>query len=205
MASTDALPIARKNVAFRVTFPILDADGDLVTGATGLDSEVSLDGASFADCTNEATEIGSSGMYYLDLTSGEMNGDCVAVIVKTSTSGAKTVPMVFYPAEDTELRANAVLIESADPTDTIRDAVVDDATRIDASALNTASVTSIPAILVDTGTTLQAELDGIQADTEDIQARLPTALVGGRMDSSVEAVNGVEIVGDGDVTPWGPA
>ena len=43
-------------------------------------------------------------------------------------------------------------------------------------------------ILVDTGTTLQGELDGIQADTEDIQARLPVALVSGRMDSSVGAM-----------------
>ena len=43
-------------------------------------------------------------------------------------------------------------------------------------------------ILVDTGTTLQGELDGIQADTEDIQSRLPAALVSGRMDSSVGAM-----------------
>jgi hypothetical protein len=47
---------------------------------------------------------------------------------------------------------------------------------------------SIAAILVDTGTTLQAELDGIQADTEDIQTRLPAALVGGRIDASVGAM-----------------
>lgn len=33
-------------------------------------------------------------------------------------------------------------------------------------------------ILLDTGTTLQGELDGIQADTEDIQSRLPAALTG---------------------------
>jgi hypothetical protein len=43
-------------------------------------------------------------------------------------------------------------------------------------------------ILTDTGTTLQGELDGIQADTEDIQSRLPAALVSGRMDSSVGAM-----------------
>jgi len=43
-------------------------------------------------------------------------------------------------------------------------------------------------ILVDTGTTLQAELDGIQADTEDIQSRLPAALVSGRIDASVGAM-----------------
>ena len=34
----------------------------------------------------------------------------------------------------------------------------------------------VAAILTDTGTTLQAEIDGVQADTEDIQARLPAAL-----------------------------
>jgi hypothetical protein len=99
MASTDAKPIAVKNAAYRVTFPIFDADGDLVTGATGLDSEVSKDGANFADCTNEATEIGvSSGMYFLDLTATEMNADTVAVIVKTTSAGAKTTPLTIYPA-----------------------------------------------------------------------------------------------------------
>jgi hypothetical protein len=43
-------------------------------------------------------------------------------------------------------------------------------------------------ILTDTGTTLQGELDGIQADTEDIQSRLPAALVSGRIDASVGAM-----------------
>ena len=98
MASTDAKPIPKKNAAYRVTFPILDANGDLVAGATGLDSEVSLDGGGMADCTNEAVQIAtSSGMYYLDLTAGEMNADTVAVIVK-STEG-KTVPIIMYPVE----------------------------------------------------------------------------------------------------------
>ena len=107
MASTDARPIPQKNVAYRVTFPILDADGDLVTGATGLDSEVSKDGGTFADCTNEATEIAtSSGMYFLDLTSTEMNADCVAIIVKTSSAGAKTTPIVLYPEEGGDVRVN---------------------------------------------------------------------------------------------------
>jgi len=100
MASTDATPIPIKNQAYRITFPIFDADGDLVTGAAGLDSEYSGDAGAFADCTNEATEIAAaSGMYYLDLTAAEMNYDTVAVIIKTSTSGAKTTPIVLYPSE----------------------------------------------------------------------------------------------------------
>jgi hypothetical protein len=107
MASTDAMPVPRKNTAYRITFPIFDADGDLVTGATGLDSEVSKDGGTFTDCTNEATEIAtSSGMYYLDLTSTEMNADTVAVIVKTSSSGAKTTPIVMYPQEAGDIQVN---------------------------------------------------------------------------------------------------
>ena len=106
MASTDARLIPYKNAAWRVTFPILDADGDPVSGATGLDSEVSKDGASFADCTNEATEIGSSGVYYLDLTNSEMNADTVAIRVQTSSSGAKTTIIVAYPQEADDIRAS---------------------------------------------------------------------------------------------------
>jgi hypothetical protein len=112
MASSDATPIPKKNVAYRVTFPILDADGDLVTGASALDSEVSKDGGTFADCTNEATEIASgSGVYFLDLTSTEMNADTVAVIVKTSTSGAKTTVLVMYPEEAGDLFSSGVRIK----------------------------------------------------------------------------------------------
>lgn len=111
MAATDSRPVPKKNVAYRAIFPILDADGDLVTGAASLDSEVSKDCGTFADCTNEATEIAtSSGMYYLDLTSTEMNADSVAVIVKTGTSGAKTTVIVLYPEEVGDIRANVTAL-----------------------------------------------------------------------------------------------
>lgn len=97
MASTDAKAKAYWGVAHRIEFPIFDADGDLVTGASTPDSEVSKDAGAFADCTNEATEIATnSGMYYLDLTATEMEADCVAVIVKTATAGAKTTPIILY-------------------------------------------------------------------------------------------------------------
>lgn len=113
MASSDAKPVPIKNTAYRVTFPIYDADGDLVTGATGLDSEVSKDGGTFADCTNEATEIAtSSGIYYLDLTSTEMNADTVAVIVKTSSSGAKTTVFVMYPQESGDVKVDVESIKT---------------------------------------------------------------------------------------------
>lgn len=91
-----ALEIVRqKNVATYISFPIVNASGDSVTGATGLDSEKSTwaDGSapgSFSDCTNEATEIGTNGVYYLSLTQTEMNNDYIQIQVKTTSTGAKT-------------------------------------------------------------------------------------------------------------------
>jgi hypothetical protein len=82
---------------YTLAFPILDADGDVVTGATGLDSEVSLNGDTPADCTNEATEIGTSGQYYLSLTAAEVTADIVSGVTKTSSSGAKTTCWDLYP------------------------------------------------------------------------------------------------------------
>jgi hypothetical protein len=98
MAAGDVLPFPVYGYNYRVgPFPIFDNDGDLVTGAAGLDSEVSKNFAAYSDCTNEATEIGSSGMYYLDLTSTEMTAIPVSVIVKTSTTDAKTSPITILP------------------------------------------------------------------------------------------------------------
>lgn len=114
MASSDAVPVPRKNVAYRITFPIYDNTGSLVTGAAGLDSEVSKDQGTFADCTNEATEIAtSSGIYYLDLTSTEMNADGVAVIVKTSTTNAKTTVLILYPQESGDIKVDLQSIAGA--------------------------------------------------------------------------------------------
>lgn len=114
MASTDSRPIPIKNTAYRAVFSIRNTDGDLVTGAAGLDSEVSKDQGAFTDCTNEATEIAtSSGVYYLDLTSTEMNADCVTVIVKSSTSGAKTTVLVFYPEETGDINVDVTAINGS--------------------------------------------------------------------------------------------
>ena len=107
MASGDARPFPKKGVAYRVTFPIFDNDGDLVSGAAGLDSEISKDGGTFVDVTAEATQIATaSGMYFLDLTATEMNADTVAIIVKTTTPDAKTTPIVLYPEEAGDIRVD---------------------------------------------------------------------------------------------------
>lgn len=104
-SSGDAHAFPIYNARFRVVFSILDADGDLVTGATGLDSEVSQDQGTFADCTNEATEIAtSSGVYYLDVIATELDTKCSTIIVKTTSSGAKTTTLVLYPVRLSQIR-----------------------------------------------------------------------------------------------------
>lgn len=111
MAASDARLFPRYAQAHRVYFPIFDEDGDLVSGAAGLDSEVSLDGAAFSDCTNEATEIGSSGIYYLDLTAAEMTARAVVHQTKTSSTGAKTAVTIHYPVQDGDIDVNLTAID----------------------------------------------------------------------------------------------
>lgn len=86
--------VRQKNVATYVFFPIVDGDGDPTTGCT-CDTELDTfaDGTApdgFADATNEATEIGTSGWYYLSLTQAEMNFDYIAIQTKVSVCTAKT-------------------------------------------------------------------------------------------------------------------
>ncbi len=95
-----ALEIVRqKNVATVITFPLVDsvATTALKSSAAGLDSEIdqwsdSADNPDgFADCSNEATEIDSTGQYYLALTQGEMNEDYIIVQIKSTDALTQTI------------------------------------------------------------------------------------------------------------------
>jgi hypothetical protein len=111
MAASDAKPVPRKNSAYRFYFAIRKpSDSTLITTWTGQDSEVSLDGAAFADCTNEATEIGTSGAGYIDLTASEMNADAVLLKVSVTNTGAVPLIFVLYPDEAGDYRADAVMV-----------------------------------------------------------------------------------------------
>ena len=196
MASTDARPVPIKNTAFRAVFPILDADGDLVSGATGLDSEVSKDQGTFADCTNEATEIAtSSGMYYLDLTSTEMNADCVSVIVKTSSSGAKTTVLVFYPVEAGDIDVDVTAWNGT--------AVSSPATagipEVNVKNINNVSASSVTTVNANQGTTQPINFTGTGASA---LAKGDMVDVAGAAVSTSSAQIGVNVVNAGG-TAWG--
>lgn len=95
-SASDAHPFPIYNARYRVIFPLLDADGDPVSPSSP-DTELSQDCGTFADATNEATEIAtSSGVCYLDLTAGEM--DTKSTAIRAQSTGAKTTHLVLYPA-----------------------------------------------------------------------------------------------------------
>jgi len=103
----NALPYPVYGAPWVIVFPLLDADGDPVTGAT-CDSEVAKNGDTGVDCTNEGVEIPyttatNKGMYYLILTAAEMTADIVAVTIYSATS--KATAIVLYPRKLVALRS----------------------------------------------------------------------------------------------------
>jgi hypothetical protein len=197
MAAGDASAFGRKNVAYRITFPIYDADGDLVTGAAGLDPEVSKDGGTFANATNSVTEIAtSSGIYYLDLTATEMNADTVAVIVKTSSSGAKTTALVIYPLKDGDIVAN--MTQVAGQTASAAGAVTFPGTI--ASTTNITGGTITTATNVTNAVTVGTNNDktGYSIGTAGITS---SSFAAGAIDAAAMNVTGSEFT----AIPWNPA
>lgn len=156
--------------------PFVDS-GDGFTPEPGLtinqsDIRLSKNGADFAQSNNTSGAThDENGWYYLtlDTTDTETRGRLTVAIY---VSGALPVwqeytilPASVYDslvAGTDFLQADAVQIEGTDATNQIRDAVVDDATRIDASALNTLSGLA-PASTLATGAAVQTVDDNVDA------------------------------------------
>ncbi len=114
MASADSRPVPRKNTAFRYYLAIRKNDGTLITTWAGMDSEVSIDGGAFADCAAEATEIGTSGCGYIDLSAAEMNGDAVIYKLTVTNTSALPVVVTFFPEEAGDVRVDVVKVLGVD-------------------------------------------------------------------------------------------
>lgn len=115
MAATDARHVPKRGEAFRFYFHIRKADGSLVTGWTGADTELSIDANTPADATNEAIEIGSSGQGYIDITGDEL--DCYHLGGKVHVTNTDALDVIFdlYPSENSleDLATSVVLEEVA--------------------------------------------------------------------------------------------
>jgi hypothetical protein len=185
-----------------VVIRIIDStDGTPETGVVfdtaGIDLEYRREGAASVDIT-EATlaalttahadggflHIGN-GYYRLDLPDAACAAGVTGVLVHGTVTDmvviGEYIELVAYDPYDTVRLGLTALPNAA--ADAAGGLIISDAGGLDADA----QAASVTAIEVDTSTTLQAELDGIQADTEDIQARLPAALVNSRMDATIDA------------------
>lgn len=163
----------KKNAEFLLVFPIYDSGGDLVTGAADLDSEISKDGGDFIDCTNEAVEIGSSGIYKLTLTAEEMNADVVAVITKTTTENAKTTPTVIYTSDYqvVAMRGTDGAITSLTPITDDKDSYKADVSNLDVAVSSRSSHSAANVWAVTTRT-----LSSFGSLVQDIWDKLTSAL-----------------------------
>lgn len=137
--------------------PFLD-DDDGISQATGLtidqaDVRLSKNGGAFAQSNDAGGGThDEAGWYYLTLDATDTNTlGMLVVAVHITDSAASALPVwaefMVLPANVYDslfagtdyLQTDVQQVEGSDATDQIRDAVVDDAQRIDASALNTLS------------------------------------------------------------------
>lgn len=154
---------------------VSQADTKLFKSAPTLaagDFKVSIDGGAFANLGTLPTNTPGTYSVKFTLSGAEMTGDNI-LVVASDAAGAEWCDQCWNI--QTAPRGVADL---AYPATSGRSMVVDAAGLVDANAVKVGP----------TGSGTAQTAGDIMADTNDIQARLPAALVGGRMDSSVGAM-----------------
>lgn len=91
-------PNIRKNTALsNFEFPMYSstAPDTLLAGLT-VTATRSIDGGAFASCTNSPSEVGS-GVYKIDLSAADLNGDCITLKMTAALAGTTLVTIVTQP------------------------------------------------------------------------------------------------------------
>lgn len=166
----------KQSTALDITFFAFDSNGDGVTGKVDGDwtKRISKNGGAFAAMTVTVTEM-ENGWYSLTLSTAHT--DTLGILsLSFSATGVKRVNLQFRVAAriDDDL---------AYPTVSGRSIDVSAGGEVGIDWANIGSPTTVQTL---SGTTVKTATD-VETDTQDIQARLPAALVGGRMDSNMQA------------------
>lgn len=172
---------------------LLDEDMSLDSGDQSQEVCLHITQASMAPVTRVFE------LYRVSVTAGETIGVSSGAVTSVTTSAAVTTVngLAANVITATSIAADAITSAkiaagaidaatfAADVDAEILSYIVDDATRIDASALNTSSVTNVPAI---------------KAKTDSL-----TYTVAGQVDANIQSVNDTAVTGNGSSgTPWGP-
>jgi len=101
MAAGNANIVPIKGQAYRLYFPWFKTDGTLLTGATITLSSISKDGGNLAATNGTATEIQTSGIYYLDLIAAEMQTECTTFKATASDASSMVIVIPIYTQSTT--------------------------------------------------------------------------------------------------------
>jgi len=198
VSKSGALPVWRE-------FMVVPANvyDSMVTGSSNLQvNTTQIEGSDATDQINAACDVALAD--YDAPTNAEMVARTLASASYATASALAT----------TDGKVDAVKAKTDNlPSDPADQSLIIAAT--DAIALAVATVdTNVDAILEDTGTTLPATLATIEGkiDTVDgiadaIKAKTDNLNFGvtGKVDANITHVHEIEVTGDGDGTPWGPA
>jgi hypothetical protein len=123
------------------------------------------------------------GVYRLDVPDGAFATGVDYVVIQLVAAAANNTIMspLLIDLTDVDLREGVRAGLTALP-----DAAAD---AIGGLPISDLGGLDLDAILDDTSSTIPTLIAGVQSDTDDIQSRLPASLIGGRMDSDVEAIN----------------
>lgn len=141
----------KKNTAYYLSFPMVDSSSpaSFKSAVSPVDTAYYKDGAgawTTLAITDTASEIGSTGVYEIDLTAAEMNHD--QVMIKFSVSGAADTAFLFDMR--TKLVSDLNDVSTAD-VNAQCDTAISDAALATAAALATVDA-NVDLILGDTGT-----------------------------------------------------
>jgi len=195
--------------------PFLDStDGNTIEdGLTIANTDIRLTkhgGTTHVDKHSGGATHDANGVYYCTLDDSDTD-TAGGLVINCHVAGALAVRLecVVYPAQVFDslfgsdyLQVDAVQVEGGDATNAIRDALVDDATRIDASALNTLSghdpgETIMGATDLGTGTGFTAIPWNAAWDAE-VQSECADALTAYDPPTATELTNGLAALNDLD-------
>lgn len=178
--------VSKKSTARNVMVFMTDSS-DHISGKTGLTLTItaSKDGAAFSSISPTVTERGS-GWYNIALTTSHTDtvGD---LALHVTASGADPSDLVMQIVEYDPNSATNLGLSNIDATVSSRLATSSYSAPLDAAGTRTAL--GLSSANLDTQlSTIDTVVDRIELDTQDIQSRLPAALVSGRIDASVGAM-----------------
>jgi len=184
----------KKNTAYYLAFPMVDKANpeSFKTGETVTDTAYYKDGAgawTSLAISDTVSEISTTGVYEIDLSASELNHDQV-IIKMTSTNGADTA---FLFDMRTKLVSDLNDVSAADVNAQCDTAISDAAL---ATAANLATVdTVVDAILVDTGTTIPAQISTLSSDVATVDSNVDAILTdtGTTIPAQISALNDVSV------------